>query len=251
MSGWNHLIEQTDSDVGFKLYEDGERYMTDWKAYLKMLKKKMWLVILITLIFTAGTAYYSLYKIEPLYEANTKLFVLTYQPDANNRLYYDDLMASQALVTNYQELIKSRAIISEVIKKLNLTDTSDKKLVTNIDAELIPNTSMLSVTVRHEDPYLVADIANELSAIFIGKLNAITKTPNISMVDKATVSEKPVFPRTTLFIALGFFIGFILSLGLILLVVFFDDTIGSLEEIETRTGLRVIGVVPDIDKVRG
>lgn len=225
--------------------------MTDWKAYFKMLKKKLWLVMLITLIFTAGTAYYAMYRIEPLYEANTKLFVLTYQPRENNRLYYDDLMASQALVTNYQELIKSRAITSEVIKKLKITDLSNKELVGNIDAELIPNTSMLSVTVRHENPDLVAAIANELCTVFIEKLNTLTKTDNISMVDKPTVSSQPVFPQTKLFIAFGFLIGFMLSLGLILILVFFNDTIGSLEQIENKTGLRVIAVIPDINKVRG
>lgn len=224
--------------------------MTDWKAYFKMLKRKLWLVALITVIFTAGTAYYSLYKIQPLYQATTKLFVLTYQPNENNRLYYDDLMASQALVVNYQELIKSRAITAEVINKLHLSNITSTSLRDDIDVELIPNTSMLSVTVRHEDPDLVANIANELSAVFIKKLNTLTKTPYISMVDKAAVSEIPVYPQPKLFIAFGFLMGLMLSLGLILLLVFLDDSIGELEDVQRITGLQVVGIIPAIDKVR-
>lgn len=223
--------------------------MTDWKAYLRMLRKKLWLVALIVLVFTAGTAYYSINVAKPLYKATTKLFIVIYRPDETNRLYYDDLLASQVLVANVQELIKSRSITSEVINSLQLEELNHETLIELIDVDLIPNTSIINVTVKYDDPDEVANIANQLSTVFIRRLTDLTHTNYASMVDRATVSETPVYPHTQLFIVFGFIIGIILSLGMILILVYFDDSIGDLDDIQEKTGLPVVGIIPDINKI--
>lgn len=226
--------------------------MTDWYKFIKIFLKKIWIVIIIITIFVSLSAYISFVKIKPEYQASTRLFVLiTSHDDANdvNQISYEDLMASQVLVKNYKELIKNRSVTSEVIQKLQLYGVSDDELAEKIDVELIPDSSMLSISVQYDDPGLVADIANELSIVLIQKTSELFKMNNVSMVDNAVVTEEPVFPRPFLVISFGFMAGIILSMGLILVLVYYDDTIDSLEEVEKKTGLRLVGIVPDI-KIR-
>ncbi len=223
--------------------------MTNWNAYFRMIKKKFWIVILITVLFVSLASYVSLFMIKPQYKASTKLFVLINSRNDATQISYDDLMASLVLVKNYKELMKSRSITSEIIKNLQLSEVTDEELANSIDVELIPDSSMLNIVVQYENQKLVSDIANELSYVFIKKTSELLKMNNISLVDKAIVTEKPVYPRQLLVISLSFLFGIVLSLGIILALVYFDDTVGIPEEIEKKTGLRVIGIVPDM-KIR-
>lgn len=223
--------------------------MTDWHKFFKMFFKKIWIVIIITVVSVSFAAYISLFMIKPQYQASTRLMVLINSSNIVNQISYDDLMASQVLVKNFKELIKSRAITSEVIQKLQLTDLTDADLADRIDVELIPDSSMLSISVRYEDPEIVADIANELGNVFIQRTSELLKMNNISLVDRAVVTEKPVYPRPFLIIALSFLTGIFLSIGLILVFVYYDDTVSNLEAVEKMTGLRLIGIVPDM-KIR-
>lgn len=225
--------------------------MTDWNAYFRMIINKIWIIIVITSVFVSIASYVSLFKIKPQYQASTRLFVLINRNADANKISYDDLMASQVLVKNYKELIKDRSITSGVIEKLNLVELTAEELSDRIDVELIPDSSMLSISVQYEEPELAANIANEISNLFILKMSELFKTNNISLVERAVVTEKPVFPRTHLIIASSFLAGIILSLGLILLLVYIDDTIGRLEEVEGKTGLPVVGIIPDMKKDRG
>lgn len=221
--------------------------MTDWHKFFRVFLKKIWIVIIIITIFVS-LASISLFTIKPEYQASTRLFVLINSRENIdvNRISYEDLMASQVLVKNYKELIKNRSVTSEVIQKLQLNGVTDDELAEKIDVELIPDSSMLSISVQYEDPELVADIANELSMALIQRTSELFKMENVSMVDKAVVTEKPVYPRPFLVIAFGFLAGVVLSMGLILVLVYYDDTVDNLEDIEKKTGLRLIGIVPDI-----
>lgn len=224
--------------------------MTDWHKFLRIFLKKIWIVIMIITIFVS-LASISLFKIKPEYQANTRLFVLINSRENIdvNQISYEDLMASQVLVKNYKELIKNRSVTSEVIQKLQLNGVTDDELAEKIDVELIPDSSMLGISVQYENQELVADIANELSMALIQRTSELFNMKNVSMVDKAVVTEKPVYPRPFLVVSFGFLAGIVLSMGLVLVLVYYDDTVDKLEEVEKKTGLRMIGIVPDI-KIR-
>lgn len=219
--------------------------MTDWNKYFRMIVKKSWLIILITVVFVLIASYVSFFMIKPRYEASTRLIVLINSKDYNG-VTYEDLLAGQLLVKNYKELIKSRAVTSEVIRKVQLTDMTDDDLAKSINVELEPDSSMIRILVQHENPAVVANIVNEVSTVFIQKASELLKINNIILVDKAIIPEKPVYSRAILIIGFSFLAGIFLSLGLVLTIAFFDDTLGNYEEVELKTGLPVIGIIPDM-----
>ena len=84
--------------------------------YWKIIRKRLWLLVLVMLIGGAGTAYYTSQQ-PPQYRSTTTLFLnpaaastlMNYQP-------YDGL---QALARTYSEFMKTRSFASHVAQELN------------------------------------------------------------------------------------------------------------------------------------
>lgn len=224
-------------------------FMTDWTKYFRLLVKNIRIVLVIMVVFVSLATYVSLYGIEPQYQASTRLIVLIDSQVNTNGSVYEDLLASQLLVKNYEELIKSRAVSSEVIKKVKLSGMTDDDFAAIINVELVPESSMIRILAKNASKEVAVNIANEASTVFIQKAGQFLKTGNISLIDTAIASEIPVYPRPLLTIGFSFLAGILLSLSLILVLLFFDDTLGDSEEIEKKTGLAVVGIIPDM-KIR-
>jgi capsular exopolysaccharide synthesis family protein len=79
-------------------------------------------------------------------------------------------------------------------------------------------------------------------------VSAGMKATNITVVDPAFASSKPVLPRPVLFLGLGIFVGILLGFGSAHLVENVDTTVVSLPEIEEITGSAVIAVIPDFSR---
>ncbi len=70
------------------------------------------------------------------------------------------------------------------------------------------------------------------------------QTVNVWVVEKAEKPASPVKPRKSLNILLGIIIGLFGGIGLAFFIEYLDNTIKSPEDVETRLGLPVLGVVP-------
>ncbi|WP_368294243.1 YveK family protein [Dehalobacter sp. TBBPA1] len=220
--------------------------MTNWNKFFRILWKKKIIVLLIPVLLSLISAYVSLDIMQPKYEASTKLFVLYNSHGGDpHMMTYDDLLASQILATNYKEVIKSNSVTSEVIRRLHLQETNEE-IADSIDVTVIPDSSSIRISVRHRDAYLVGKIANEVSSVFVLKASELLGINNITIVDKAVVSEKPVYPNPILLISLSFLAGAVLSFSFVLFIAFIDDAVGNTEEIEKKTGLPVVGIIPNM-----
>jgi capsular exopolysaccharide synthesis family protein len=70
------------------------------------------------------------------------------------------------------------------------------------------------------------------------------QTVNVWVVEKAEKPASPVKPRKSLNILLGIIVGLFGGIGLAFFIEYLDNTIKSPEDVETRLGLPVLGVVP-------
>jgi succinoglycan biosynthesis transport protein ExoP len=78
----------------------------------------------------------------------------------------------------------------------------------------------------------------------------IIENQNARIVDRARPASKPIFPDTPINMALGAAAGLALGLGLAFMVAYLDDRIKSAFDIETVIGLPLIGIIPEIKKMR-
>lgn len=215
------------------------------KTYLNILVKKLWIVALIPLLVAAFTAAASFYLFEPVYESSMTLFVMNKNPDTG--LTYDDILASQQLIKDCREIIKSKSITEAVIDQLNLEDLSVEDLAQMITVNLKNDTRIMEIKVRDTNDVRAKEITDRIGMLFEMKVMDLMILQTLDVVDYAEIPHKPVSPRPVANMFIAFSIAFFLVLSVIFLLEYLDDTFNNSEDVEKYLGLNVIAVIPSLD----
>ena len=202
---------------------------------------KIYIVILCVLIGITGSLYYTTSMQVPMYKSETSL-VLT-RANEGQTITQTDIALNKNLVSTYREIIKSRRILSNVIKTLNL-DMSVAKLSKKVGVRSANDTELIVISVTDEDSTKAKNIANQIAVVFKEEITEIYNIENISIVDKAVRAKNPYNVNPVKQYIIGFGLGFVLGSGIIIMMFYFDDSIKSQEDIETKTGLSVLSQVP-------
>ena len=117
-----------------------------------------------------------------------------------------------------------------------------------ISVENVNDTEIIKITVSSSEPKEAKVIANETAKIFQDEVKDIYNLENVSIVDKAILAKEPyninIIKESVIYIALGM----VLSCGVIFVIYYFDNTIKSIDQVEKRLGVPVIGTVPSVRK---
>lgn len=216
------------------------------KELFRYILSKFYIISLIfAVVVSIGAIYTASFK-TPMYNSSTKL-VLTLEPGFANEISSSDIALFNNLVKTYAEIVKSRAVMERVVANLKLDTTADS-LVGRVTATPVANTHVINVTVSDADNERAKLIADEVAKEFIAEIDAIYKMKNIKVVDAAQVSGKPYnidMKKSTIRYAVA---GAVLGLITVLIMFYFDNTVKSSKVVEDRTGLVVMGVIPEVEK---
>jgi len=221
-------------------------YTIDLKDMFHILRKRLWLIALITLIATVSAAVVSIYVLEPIYQANTTLYVGK-KTDGEGTLGYQDVLMGGQLVKDYRELAKSRLVAGIVIDELRLKDTTTDQIASMLGVNLKNETRIIEITAQHTDPVFARDVANKVASVFKRKAVELIDVDNVQVIDRAETPASPIKPNKMMNIAIGFLLGFMISLGLVFLLEYLDNTIKTPTDIEKHLGLAVIGTIPKFE----
>ena len=208
---------------------------------LKYYLSKIFIVLITIIIGILGSWYYTANMQVPMYKSETSL-VLT-RAGETGTISQTDVSLNKSLVSTYREIIKSRRILSKVIEKLNL-DYTEGELKRKINVTSAKDTELIIISVTDEDPLVAKNIANVIAEVFEAEITDIYKIENISIVDQAVKSKNPYNINKTKQYLIGFGLGLVIGSGLIFMMFYFDDTIKSQEDIESKVGLSVLSSVP-------
>jgi capsular polysaccharide biosynthesis protein len=226
--------------------EKGGQGQMELKQYLQIIVKKLWIVLAIPLLCASISAYVSFYVLDPVYEADTSLYVINKKMDPQASLVQGDLMVGQLLVKDYRELIKSRTVTSAVISELKLEGVSEQSLAAKISVSAKNDTRIIEIRVQDGQPERAREIADRVATVFIGKVVDLMKVENVSIVDHAQMPVDPVKPKPVINIAIAFVTGLMLAVGSVFLMEYLDDTVKTTEDVEKRIGLVVLGTIPEL-----
>lgn len=134
--------------------------------YGNMMRRYWWLLVL-ALCLGGGGGYFISKNTAPVYRATTRLFVN--QVQMAGLPSYGDLQTSERLTKTYSELLHSRPILDETIKRLNLPLTAEA-LDGKIGAQAIRDTQLLQLTVDDTDRNRATTIVNELAQVFVARM---------------------------------------------------------------------------------
>lgn len=132
------------------------------REYQEILWRRKWLILLAALV-TVIVAGLGAALQEPSYSASATVRVAQ---AASGSIEYVDYVYAERLMNTYTEILRSRPLLGEVIKRLDLSVTREE-LAKQIKAEVLLNTELLRVTVEDADPALARDIANVLASLLV------------------------------------------------------------------------------------
>ena len=212
-------------------------------------KKKIF-IVLITLIFIImGVVYSYCYKV-PKYKASTTVLLAQNNINTNkaeiNEITQTDIALNQNLVSTYTELIKSKNVINQVLKNLNMNEDLEEEIRKNIKVEAIEDTQIIKITFISENPSDAFKIANELLNVFCEGIKDIYNMDNVYVVDKAEYDINPYNDNHIKDILTFSIAGMGLSCMIVFIKSLLDTTIKTAEDVESSTGLIVLAQIPEM-----
>lgn len=216
----------------------------DLREFLLIIRKRLWIIALITILFTGVVGFISYYILEAEYQTYTTLMIGRPQ-EYMQKMEYNDVLLNQKLVSTYGEIAKSKIVANEFMSNLGLNFT-DKELNRKIGVTLVKDTEIIKITVKDKDGMAAAKIANEIANVFIKHVAKIMNIENIQVIDRAEVPLTPSKPKPLINMMIALVLGTMLSIFSVLTHEYLDNTVRTSVDIEKSLGLPIIGIVPKL-----
>ena len=216
----------------------------DLREYFFILKKKLWIIVTSALVCGLISGLISFFALTPIYQANTSLIV---NKEVGNKVTEmtttDDLNYVQKLAITYGEIIKSRAVITPTIEKLDLNMTYEE-LASAVSVTNVSDTQIIKISVQHENPKVAMKICNTIPSIFSEEVQRIVKASGVEVIDKAILPTNPIKPNKKMNVLIAMVLGVMVSVFIIFLIEALNTKIKEPKDIEEKLGIPVFGVVP-------
>lgn len=206
---------------------------------------KWFMVAFAAVVCVVFGAVYTIFFKTPLYNSYTTMVLTTNNENTNinQSITQSDITLNKNLISNYRVIMKSHSILNQVINNLDLNMTTDElKKMVNVTTE--DDTEIIRISVNGADKEVAKDVANEIARVFSNDVARYYSIKNVAIVDYAEVSNNPYNISLLKTVVLAMLIGIVLSCAVIFVMFYFDTTIKSTDEIETKIGLPTLGVVP-------
>lgn len=204
-------------------------------------KSKIALIIGITFLILLLGNLYAIFLRVPLYKSSSTIVIAS--NNNNVSTIQTDITVNQKLVGTYKEIVKSRSVVDKVINELNL-DYTYEELSNNIEVSAVENTEVLKISVLDKNATKAKKITSTLSDAFKDEVIDIYNLKNVKVLDKASTpagADNVNFAKDEV---IFFGIGLVLSFMIVFIMFYFDKNIRSVEQVESRLGLPILGTIP-------
>ncbi|WP_342042994.1 YveK family protein [Bacillus sp. OTU2372] len=222
----------------------------DLKEILQLLRKRLFLILAITIVAGILMALVSFFYLTPIYQSSTKLLINQTKSDLttqNSSNLQSEVQGNLQLIDTYNEIIKSTAILDKVADKLG-TGITSAQLNNEISIASTENSQVITIVVQDANAKQAAKIADTTAEVFQAEIVKIMKIDNVNILDYAKVDLSPIKPRSLMNIAIALVVGLMAGVAVAFLLHYFDRTLKTEKDIENELGLPVIGLISKIDE---
>ncbi len=188
----------------------------------------------------------SMFLITPKYQAESMMYINNNRTaEVDKSVNASDLQASQSLVDTCIAIINTRAVYDEVKKETNV-DYTYSQLSGMVSASAVNSTELLKITVESTDPEEAAELANAYMKVAAKTMMDTVIGSNTKPVDSATVPTHKSSPNIKKNTMIGFMLGLVAAMGIVVLLELMNTIIRSEKELnEAVKDVPVLGVIPD------
>ena len=225
--------------------------------YLNEIKKNCRNIIIITLTFIFMASIYTTFFINQDYEATVKVFIGKQKFKNTTESYNnEEITLYQRLITTYSEVIKSKKLINKSINdsKINSLREVDRKIeygsvIGDLTVNPITNTQIIELKYTSKNPQQSYNLLYSMTENLIAYSKELYPTVNIKVLEQVNVNSGNLMSKKIIIIGIAFICGLIVSIGGIVMMMYFNNTFKNREALEEELGLAVLGVIPDIGDI--
>lgn len=209
------------------------------RELLSFLKKKLWIVVVLTMVGGIGGYIWGKTQVGPTYIAESQIYVLR----EDKQVDYSSLQTATQLRRDCEVLLAGRNVTEKVIERLGLT-TTHEALSAGLTVSSVENTRILKVSYEASDPNQAALILNSFCQVGAEEIKNIMAVDVVQVLYEA---DPPRYPSSqgakslAMTAALG---GLILALTVLIIYFVMDDTIRNEEDVERYLELPTLASIP-------
>jgi len=219
----------------------------DLAEYGRALKKRWWIIVSLVVISCTLTAIYSYLFVTPVYQASSKLIVNKSDSGAEliNQINVGEISANLLLINTYKEIIRTSAIMDQVVDRYPEFGMTVEQLVRRIQVSSSNDSQVMTIAVVDPSYTRAMNIVNAVAEVFKESIPTIMKVDNVTILDQAKPKLNPI-PlgfNPSFNIVVGFIVAFMIAVGICFMLEFLDDTIRSERDIKDVVGLPTLATV--------
>ena len=225
--------------------------------YLNEIKKNCRNIAIITLSFILIASIYTTFFIKQDYEATVKVFIgkqkfKNVMESYNN----EEITLYQRLITTYSEVIKSKKLINKSINesKINSLKEVDEKIeygsvIGDLTVNPITDTQIIELKYISKNPQQSYNLIYSMTKNIIAYSKELYPTVNIKVLEQVNVNSGALMSKKIMIMSIAFIFGLIVSIGGVIMMMYFNNTFKNKESLEEELGLAVLGTIPDIENI--
>lgn len=222
-------LEKKEEEIEIDLRELFFEFLGHWKV-----------IVLSAVIVGMIALVVSKFLLTPQYESTSRLYVLSKSTSITSLA---DIQMGSSLTNDYMVVVTGRPVAEQVIENLDLEEEYSE-LLEKVTVNNPTDSRILEITVQDEDPKRAKKIADEMakvsSAFIADKMDQDAPT----LIQKGYADGSPVRPNVMKNTAVGALIGLLLALATVTISYLLNDTIMSVEDVEEKLGLHILGTLP-------
>ena len=229
--------------------KEQDKFEIDVFQLVKVIWKRKFLIVLTAIIAGLAAFAYSSFVIKPQYTSTTRIYVVNRNQADKPGLTNQDLQAGAYLVKDYREIILSQDVLEKVVVDQSLSMDA-KTLGRKVSVTVPADTRIVSISVRDGKPEEASRIANALREVAAQKIISVTRVSDVTTLEEARPATSPSSPniRRNTMIATIAGVGFVTII--VLLVELLDDRVKRPEDIEEVMHISLLGVIPNLEKLK-
>lgn len=213
----------------------------DLKEILYLIREKIWLIVLMTVLGGLIAGFISSFLIKPIYTSSAMLYI---RNQSTTLTSLSDLQIGSQLTKDYEVLVTSRPVTEKVIENLELS-MSYQELLSHVTIGNPSDTRILTISVENTNPLLAKKIVDAFADVASEQIAEIMDMTPPKLVVDGEIAEKPTSPNVALNTLAGSLLGGAATAFFVVLLYIWDDNIKSSDDIEKYLGLNTLGLIPD------
>ncbi len=215
-----------------------------------ILLKRIWIIVLCTMIGFSGAFLVSSFLITPTYTSSCQMYVNLGKADSGTGTYvgnFTDLQYAQKLVNSYIIILKNDIFLKEVasVSKLPYTSGQIRQMMS---LSSLNNTEFFEVRINSSNPEDSYNLVRVISELAPAEIIRIKESDSVKIVAPATIPLTPSSPNLLMNSVIGALLGMVAAMAVVILIEVLDTRIKSEEDITSHYSIPVLGSIPLYDE---